>query len=112
MLPVTCPVSEILNYDEIYDEVVLINRECEKVFGHKLTNIVYMGMGEPLLNYKNVLKSIERITAMDGLGMSNRRITVSTAGVAKGIKQLGDDKVKFNWHFLFMPLPIQSGTRS
>lgn len=90
------PRKRNLNYDEIYDEVVLINKECEKVFGHKLTNIVYMGMGEPLLNYKNVLKSIERITAMDGLGMSNRRITVSTAGVAKGIRQLGDDGVKFN----------------
>lgn len=85
-----------LSFDEIYDEVVLINRECEKKFGKKLSNIVFMGMGEPLLNYKNVLRSIERITAMDGLGMSNRRITVSTAGVAKQIKQLGDDKVKFN----------------
>ena len=55
-----------------------------------------MGMGEPLLNYKNVLKAIERITAPDGLGMSAKRITVSTAGVAKMIKQLGDDNVKFN----------------
>jgi 23S rRNA (adenine2503-C2)-methyltransferase len=54
-----------------------------------------MGMGEPLLNYKNVLRSIERITAVDGLAMSPKRITVSTAGVAKGIRQLGDDKVKF-----------------
>ena len=55
-----------------------------------------MGMGEPLLNYKNVLKAIEKITSPDGLGMSPRRITVSTAGVAKMIKQLGDDKVRFN----------------
>jgi 23S rRNA (adenine2503-C2)-methyltransferase len=54
-----------------------------------------MGMGEPLLNYRNVLKAIERITAPDGLAMSPRRITVSTAGVAKMIRQLGDDKVKF-----------------
>jgi len=54
-----------------------------------------MGMGEPLLNYKNVLKAVERISAKDGLGMSPRRITVSTAGVAKGIKQLGDDQVRF-----------------
>lgn len=84
-----------LNFDEIYDEVVLINQQCERVYGHKLTNIVFMGMGEPLLNYKNVLKSIERITATDGLGMSPRRITVSTAGVAKMIRQLGDDKVRF-----------------
>lgn len=84
-----------LTFDEIYDEVVLINQQCERIYGHKLTNIVFMGMGEPLLNYKNVLKSIEKITSPDGLGMSPRRITVSTAGVAKQIKQLGDDKVKF-----------------
>lgn len=84
-----------LAFDEIYDEVVLINQQCEKEYGKKLSNIVFMGMGEPLLNYKNVLKSIERITSADGLGMSPRRITVSTAGVAKQIRQLGDDRVKF-----------------
>lgn len=84
-----------LGFDEIYDEVVLINQQCEKVYGKKISNIVFMGMGEPLLNYKNVLKSIERITSPEGLGMSPRRITVSTAGVAKQIRQLGDDKVKF-----------------
>lgn len=84
-----------LDFDEIYDQVVLINKQCERVYEKKLSNIVFMGMGEPLLNYKNVLKSIERITSPDGLAMSPRRITVSTAGVAKQIKQLGDDKVKF-----------------
>ncbi len=84
-----------LNFDEIFDEVVLINEQCEKTYKKKLSNIVFMGMGEPLLNYKNVLKSIERITSADGLGMSPRRITVSTAGVSKAIRQLGDDKVKF-----------------
>jgi len=84
-----------LDFDEIYDEVVLLNRQCEKTYGKKLSNIVFMGMGEPLLNYKNVLKSVERITSPDGMGMSPRRITVSTAGVAKAIRQLGDDKVKF-----------------
>lgn len=84
-----------LDFDEIYDEVVLIGQQCERVHGKKLSNIVFMGMGEPLLNYKNVLKAIERITAEDGLAMSPRRITVSTAGVAKGIRQLGEDKVKF-----------------
>jgi len=84
-----------LAFDEIYDEVVLINQQSEKTHGKKLTNIVFMGMGEPLLNYKNVMKAIERITSPDGLAMSPRRITVSTAGVAKQIKQLGDDKVKF-----------------
>lgn len=84
-----------LSFDEIYDEVVLINQQCERVYNKKLTNIVFMGMGEPLLNYKHVLKAIERITSPDGLGMSPRRITVSTAGVAKQIKQLGDDNVRF-----------------
>jgi len=84
-----------LDFDEIYDEVVLINQQSERVHGKKLTNIVFMGMGEPLLNYKNVLKAIDRITSPDGLAMSPRRITVSTAGVAKQIRQLGDDKVRF-----------------
>ena len=84
-----------LNFDEIYDELVLINQQSERIYNHKLTNIVFMGMGEPLLNYKNVLKAIERITAPDGLAMSARRITVSTAGVSKQIRQLGDDQVKF-----------------
>ena len=84
-----------LDFDEIYDEVVLINQQCEQVYGKKLSNIVFMGMGEPLLNYKNVLRAIEKISAEDGLGMSPRRITVSTAGVSKQIRQLGDDKVRF-----------------
>jgi 23S rRNA (adenine2503-C2)-methyltransferase len=84
-----------LEFDEIYDQVAIINQQCEKENGKKLSNIVFMGMGEPLLNYKNVLKAIEKITSPNGMGMSPRRITVSTAGVAKGIRQLGDDKVKF-----------------
>lgn len=84
-----------LDYDEIYDQVSLVNAQAMKQNGKKLTNIVFMGMGEPLLNYKNVLKAIERITSPDGMGMSPRRITVSTAGVAKMIKQLGDDEVRF-----------------
>ncbi|MDP4263737.1 MAG: 23S rRNA (adenine(2503)-C(2))-methyltransferase RlmN [Bacteroidota bacterium] len=84
-----------LDFDEIYDEVVLINQQSEKTYNKKLSNIVFMGMGEPLLNYKNVLRAIERITSPDGLAMSPKRITVSTAGVSKQIKQLGDDRVKF-----------------
>src|SRR5206468_9443474 len=84
-----------LEFDEIYDEVVLINQQSERVYDKKLSNIVFMGMGEPLLNYSNVLKAVERITAEDGLFMSPKRITVSTAGIAKMIKKLGDDKVRF-----------------
>lgn len=84
-----------LYFDEIYDQVVLINQQSERIHEKKLTNIVFMGMGEPLLNYKSVLKAIDKITSPDGLGMSPKRITVSTAGVSKQIRQLGDDKVRF-----------------
>lgn len=84
-----------LGYDEIYDQVVLINKQSEASYEKKLSNIVFMGMGEPLMNYSNVMRAIERITAEDGLFMSPKRITVSTAGVAKQIKMLGDDKVRF-----------------
>ncbi|WP_109618037.1 23S rRNA (adenine(2503)-C(2))-methyltransferase RlmN [Sediminitomix flava] len=94
----TGKMDRIRNLDpaEIYDQVVAIHNQAEKYFDNPLTNIVYMGMGEPLLNYANVLKSIEYITSPEGLGMSPRRITVSTAGIAKMIKKLGDDEVKFN----------------
>lgn len=85
-----------LSAGEIVDQVVYINRLAEDNYNKHLSNIVYMGMGEPLLNYKNVLKSIDMLTADEGLGMSPKRITVSTAGIAKMIKQLGDDGVKFN----------------
>ena len=84
-----------LDFDEIVDEVTLLNELAQKHYNKNLSNIVFMGMGEPLLNYKNMMKAIERISSPDGLGMSPRRITVSTAGVAKMIKQLGDDKVRF-----------------
>lgn len=84
-----------LEFDEIYDQVAILNQQSEKTNGKKLSNIVFMGMGEPLLNYKNVLKAIDKIISPAGMGMSPKRITVSTAGVAKGIRQLGDDKVKF-----------------
>lgn len=89
------PRKRNMDYDEIVDEVTLLNGQAEKHYGKHLSNIVFMGMGEPLLNYANVMKAIERITSPDGLGMSPRRITVSTAGVAKMIKKLGDDGVKF-----------------
>jgi 23S rRNA (adenine2503-C2)-methyltransferase len=85
-----------LNADEIYDQVVLIDKQARENYGIPLSNIVYMGMGEPLLNYKNVLDSIEKLTSEEGLNMAARRITVSTAGIAKMIKKLGDDNVKFN----------------
>ena len=85
-----------LDPGEIYDQVVIVNKLCLEHYNKPVTNIVYMGMGEPLLNYQHTLKSVERITSEDGLGMSPRRITVSTAGVAKMIKKLADDEVRFN----------------
>ncbi len=81
---------------EIYDQVVLISKQADHNYGIPLSNIVFMGMGEPLLNYANVLKGIDRIISPDGLNMSPKRITVSTAGIAKMIKKLADDQVKFN----------------
>lgn len=85
-----------LSAGEMYDQVQMIAELAEQHYQTPLTNIVYMGMGEPLLNYKNVLESIEYITGTPGLGMSPKRITVSTAGIAKAIKRLGDDGVRFN----------------
>jgi 23S rRNA (adenine2503-C2)-methyltransferase len=85
-----------LDAAEIYDQVVRIKEQCESEYGTPLTNIVYMGMGEPLLNYANVVKSVERITSPEGLNMAPRRITISTAGIAKMIKKLADDGVKAN----------------
>ena len=85
-----------LNPDEIYDQVVAIDKESRLYFDKPLSNIVFMGMGEPLMNYKNVLEAIEKITSNEGLGMSSKRITLSTSGVPKMIKKLADDDVKFH----------------
>lgn len=85
-----------LNPDEIYDQVVAIHNESKLYFNRPLSNIVFMGMGEPLMNYNNVIKAIDKITSDEGLGMSPKRITVSTSGVPKMIKKMADDDVKFN----------------
>ncbi|WP_297762849.1 23S rRNA (adenine(2503)-C(2))-methyltransferase RlmN [uncultured Muriicola sp.] len=84
-----------LNPDEIYDQVVAIDRQSRLYHDRPLSNIVFMGMGEPLMNYNNLLKSIEKITGSEGLGMSPKRITVSTSGVPKMIRKMADDEVKF-----------------
>ena len=81
---------------EVYDQVVAIRDQAEENYQKPLSNIVFMGMGEPLLNYKGMMEGIDRITAEDGLNMSPKRITVSTAGIEKMIRRLGDDQVKFN----------------
>lgn len=85
-----------LKIDEIFDQVVAIDHQSKAYFHRPLSNIVFMGMGEPLMNYNNVLKSIDKITSEEGLGMSPKRITVSTSGIPKMIKKLADDEVKFN----------------
>jgi len=94
----TGQMKRVRNLDpgEIVDQVVEVNKQALEHFGHPLTNIVYMGMGEPLLAFDPVMKSIDRITSPDGLGMSPKRITVSTAGIAKMIRRLGDEQVRFN----------------
>jgi 23S rRNA (adenine2503-C2)-methyltransferase len=84
-----------LYFYEIFDQVAMLNHIAEKQYGRGLTNIVFMGMGEPLLNYSQVTEAIEKITSPDSLGMSPRRITVSTAGIAKMIRKLGDDQVRY-----------------
>ena len=85
-----------LSAGEIYDQVYHLKNEANTQYQKSLSNIVYMGMGEPLLNYKNVLSSINWICSEEGLGMSPKRITLSTAGISKMIKKLGDDEVRFN----------------
>ena len=92
----TMKLERNLTASEIYDQVFILNEEAISNFGKSLSNIVFMGMGEPLLNYKALLESINLITTEKGLGMSPKRITVSTAGISKMIKQLGDDGVRFN----------------
>lgn len=80
---------------EIYDQVAAIDNESRLYYDRPLSNIVFMGMGEPLMNYPNVMKAIDMITSNEGLGMSPKRITVSTSGIPKMIKKMADDEVKF-----------------
>ena len=84
-----------LNPDEIYDQVVEIDKQSKLYYNRPLTNIVFMGMGEPLMNYKNTLTAIDKITSPDGLGMSPKRITVSTSGITKIIREISDQNPKF-----------------
>ena len=84
-----------LTASEIYEQIFYIKKLSEER-GLNFSNIVYMGMGEPLLNYDNVLESIAMVTGKNGLEMSPRRITVSTAGLPDMIRRLADDEVRFN----------------
>ncbi|NBC64729.1 MAG: 23S rRNA (adenine(2503)-C(2))-methyltransferase RlmN [Bacteroidetes bacterium] len=79
-----------LTQGEIVDQVQIINEVAEETYGKKITNIVYMGMGEPMHNFKSVIESARVITNPLGMDMSPRRITISTVGLTKQIKQLAD----------------------
>lgn len=94
----TGQMKRVRNLDpgEIFDQIFMIDIHCQATYGHPISNIVYMGMGEPLLAYKNVLRSIDLISWKDGMNKSPKRVTVSTAGIAKMIRKLAEDKVKFN----------------
>ena len=81
---------------EIYDQVRYMDKLAHERFGRGITNIVFMGMGEPLMNYDEVLGAVGLLTHPEAMGLSTRRITVSTVGLAKRIKQLADDQTKFN----------------
>ncbi len=85
-----------LNPDEIYDQVVTINNQSLKYFNKSISNIVFMGMGEPLMNYNNLISSIEKISSDKGLNISQKRIVVSTSGIPKMIKKLADENLKVN----------------
>jgi len=92
----TMGFKQNLSTSEIYEQAAILNNEAQKIFKRKLTNIVLMGMGEPLMNYENTLSAINKIVSENGLSMAPSRITLSTAGIADKIRQLADDDVKFN----------------
>jgi 23S rRNA (adenine2503-C2)-methyltransferase len=94
----TGQMKRLRNLDgaEIYDQYVLVNKQCIETFGHPLTNVVYMGMGEPLLAYSSTMDSIAMLTEPFGLNISPKRITISTAGIAKMIRKMADDGSKVN----------------
>ncbi len=81
-----------LNVNEILNQVYTINRRLVKK-GEKINNLVFMGMGEPLLNLSNLIKSIRILSDEKGLNISKRRITVSTSGIVPGIEKLLEEKL-------------------
>ena len=94
----TSKIKKMRNLEsyEIFDQIMLLNKESINHFSSQITNIVFMGMGEPLLNYKNVIESIDQITSDFGIGISYKKITLSTSGISKMIRKMADDNVKFN----------------
>ena len=88
-------IRNLLSY-EIFDQIMILNSQSLKNYSLPISNIVFMGMGEPLLNYKNVIESIKLITSEDGIKISNKKITLSTSGISKMIIKMSDDNIKFN----------------
>src|SRR5438552_3687089 len=82
--------SRNLCANEIVDQIITIERSSEE----KIDNIVFMGMGEPLANFDNVLRAIRIINAPWGLGIGARHITVSTSGLVPQIKKLADEPLQ------------------
>ena len=96
-----CATSKLLRMRnlhsyEIFDQIMILNSQSLKNYSLPISNIVFMGMGEPLLNYKNVIESIKLITSQDGIKISNKKITLSTSGISKMIIKMSDDNIKFN----------------
>ena len=96
-----CATSKLLRMRnlhsyEIFDQIMILNSQSLKNYSLPISNIVFMGMGEPLLNYKNVIEAIKLITSEDGIKISNKKITLSTSGISKMIIKMSDDNIKFN----------------
>ena len=96
-----CATSKLLRMRnlhsyEIFDQIMILNSQSLKNYSLPISNIVFMGMGEPLLNYKNVIESIKLITSENGIKISNKKITLSTSGISKMIVKMSDDNIKFN----------------
>jgi len=94
----TSKLSRMRNLEsyEIFDQIILLNEQSIENYSLPISNIVFMGMGEPLLNYNNVINSINLITGKEGIEISNKKITLSTSGISKMIHKMADDNVKFN----------------
>jgi 23S rRNA (adenine2503-C2)-methyltransferase len=94
----TSKLSRMRNLEsyEIFDQIILLNEQSIENYSLPISNIVFMGMGEPLLNYNNVINSINLITGREGIEISNKKITLSTSGISKMIYKMADDNVKFN----------------
>jgi len=95
-----CATSKInrlrnLKMDEIFDQVTLMDKQSRMYFNRPISNIVFMGMGEPLMNYNNMIAAIKKITQYRKFGISSRRITISTSGIPKMIMKLADEDFKF-----------------